>query len=193
MGQVSSGISNSGSYAIKAGFQHMQGVSIAVSSPADTVLAPDIPGISGGTADGNVAWNVETDSYSGFDMKINSSTTPAMKLPPDGTYYFDDYSTTPTYNWSIGANSAKFGYTVVPATPADAVLAFKDDSIICGAGSSVGSCWSGLTSSTVAIVHRQSRTSSSGESELVNFKAQSNKLLKDGSYVASITVTVSSN
>jgi len=194
MGQVSSGVSNSTLYKIKAGFQQMQEVSLSVSAPDDTSLTPDIPGVSGGTADAGVDWSVQTDGSSGFDMKINASTSPAMKLPPDGAYYFDDYSTTPTYNWDIGSNAAKFGFAVVPATSADAVLAFKDNGGACGAGENIGNCWAGLNGTTpTAIIHRTSRTSPAGENETINFKAQSNKLLKEGDYASSITVTVVSN
>lgn len=194
MGQVSSGVSDSALYKIKAGFQQMQEVYLSISSPEDIVLAPNIPGISGGTASADAYWLVKTDSSAGFDMKINASTVPAMKLPPDGTYYFDDYSTTPTYNWDIGLNSAKFGFTVTPATAEDVVSTFKDDGESCGAGSNVGSCWSGFDGTNqVAIVHRQSRTDINGENELITFKAQSNKFLKSGDYTSSITITVSSN
>lgn len=194
MGQVSSGISDSSLYKIKAGFQHMQDVSLSVSSPGDTTLTPNIPGISGGTANADTHWTVQTDGSAGFDMKLNASTIPAMKLPPDGTYYFDDYPTTPTYNWDIGLNAAKLGFTVVPATANDIVLALADNDSICGAGSNVGNCWSGFNGTTpIPIIHRTIRTDVTGENELVAFQAQSNKFLKSGSYSASITVTVSSN
>jgi hypothetical protein len=137
---------------------------------------------------------VQADSSAGFDMKINASTLPAMKLPPDGVYYFDDYSTTPSYNWDIGSNAAKFGFSVTPATPEDAVSALKDNGSSCGLGSNVGNCWIGLNGTTqTAIIHRQSRTSIEGEDELITFKAQSNKFLKSGDYTGSITITVSSN
>jgi len=194
MGQVSSGLSNSDLYKIKAGFQQMQEVSLSISSPDDTALTPNIPGISGGTANADVHWKAQTDGSAGFDMKINASTTPAMKLPPDGTYYIDDYSTTPTYNWNIGSNAAKFGFTVVPATSGDASTALKDNGVNCNDGSNVGNCWVGFNGTNqISIVHRTSRTSPTGENELVTFQAQSNKFLASGDYSSSVTVTLSSN
>ena len=193
MGQVSSGVSNSSQYAIKAGFQQMQEVSLSVSSPGDTALTPDIPGISGGTADASTHWTVQTDNSAGFDMKISASTNPAMKLPSDPTYLaFDDYSATPTYNWNIGSNAAKFGFAVVPATSNDAPN-FEDNGSICGAGGNIGNCWSGLTTSPVAVIHRTVRTDATGQNEQINFKAQSNKFVESGTYSSLVTITVSSN
>ena len=193
MGQVSSGVSDSSLYKMKAGFQQMQEVSLSVSSPGDTALTPDIPGISGGTANADTHWTVQTDNSAGFDMKINASTNPALKLPPDGVYYFNDYSTPPTYNWNIGSNAAKFGFSVVPADANDIVTAFADNNNNCGAGSNVGNCWSGLSTTPVAIIHRTDRTDPTGQNELITFRAQSNKFLKSGDYSSSVTITVSSN
>ncbi|MCX6722646.1 MAG: hypothetical protein NT094_01085 [Candidatus Staskawiczbacteria bacterium] len=193
MGQVSSGVSNSNSYKIKAGFQQMQEVSLSVTSPGNINLG-NIPGISGGTVSNNSYWKVQTDSSSGFDMKINASTIPAMKLPPDGTYYFDDYFTTPTHNWNIGSNAAKFGFAVTPATVDDSASTLKDNGSACGLGSNVGNCWSGFNGTNpIVIIHRQNRTDANGENELITFKAQSNKFMNVGNYVSSITITVSSN
>ena len=192
MGQVSSGASSSALYKIKAGFQEMQQISLKVTAPSDTLLSPDIPGVSGGIANADTHWTIQTDNTAGFDMKISSSTAPAMKLATDSTYYFDNYAATPTYGWNIGSNSAKFGFTVVPATVNDAA-AFKDNGSACGLGGNVGNCWSGLATTPAAIIHRTTRTDANGENELVSFRAESNKLLESGDYAASIVVTISSN
>jgi hypothetical protein len=190
MGQVSSGVSDSALYKMKAGFQQMQEVSLSVSAPSNTPLVPNIPGITGGTANADTHWTVQTDGSAGFDMKISASTVPAMRL--DGSYYFDDYPTSPTYNWGIGANAAKFGFAVLPATTGDAT-AFEDNGATCGAGGNVGHCWSGLSTTPTTIIHRTSRTSPTGENELITFQAQSNKFLKSGEYSSLVTITVSSN
>jgi hypothetical protein len=193
MGEVSSGVSNSTLYKIKAGFQEMQEVSLSVTPPDDTALTPNIPGISGGTADASTHWIVQTDGSSGFDMKISTSTLPALKLPPDGTYYFTDYSNLAVPFWDIGSDAAKFGFNVVAATAGDAP-AFQDNGSVCGSGTNVGNCWSGLNGTTpVAVIHRMSRTDETGENETISFKAQSNKFLESGDYSALVTVTVASN
>ena len=194
MGQVSSGASNSALYKIKAGFQEMQDVSLSVTAPADTALSPDIPGVSGGTANADTHWIVQTDNNAGFDMKINSSTNPAMKLVSDPlAVSFDDYAVTPAV-WNVGAGLAKFGFTVAPADANDAVTAFKDDGNgNCGTGVNTGHCWSGLATTKTPIIHRVSRTDANGQNELISFRAQSNKLLQAGNYSAQITITVVAN
>ncbi len=191
MGEVSSGGSNSALYKLKAGFQEMQETSLSVTSPGDQALSPDIPGISGGTATANTNWTVNADNSAGFDMKMAASTNPALKL--DGSYYFDNYSSTPTKGWTVSPNTADFGFAVVPAEAGEA-LAFQDNGSSCGAGTNTGNCWAGFDGTNqTTIVHRTTRTDPAGEVDGINFKAESKGFLKDGSYVASITVTVVSN
>ncbi len=198
MGEVSTGRSDSSTYKLKAGYLEMLETYIAVSAPADADLTPAIPGITGGTADASIAWNVIADSPAGFDMSIKASATPAMKLPPEGTYYFDDYSTTPSYSWAVSSNEAKFGFTIEPATAADTATAFLDNgSNACGTGSANNSdtCWSGFNGTTeIPLISRTSRTDLDGESETVKFKAQSNaKFMQEGNYNAIVTVLVATN
>ena len=52
LGEVSTGRIEGTSYKLRAGFQEMQEDYLTVSAPGDIGLVPDIPGISGGTADG---------------------------------------------------------------------------------------------------------------------------------------------
>jgi hypothetical protein len=198
MGEVSTGLSDSTSYKLKAGYQEMLESYLSVSIPDDVSLAPPIPGITGGTASANVVWRVIADNSAGFDMDIKVSTAPAMKLPPDGTSYFDDYSTTPSYAWSVASDNAKFGFTVEPATAEDTVLAFLDNnSDTCGTGSTnnTDTCWSGFNGTTnISAIHRTTRTGVSGENETVKFQAQSNgKFMAEGDYKATVTVLVASN
>lgn len=203
MGEVSTGRSDSTSYEMRAGYQEMLEVYISVSAPGDLDLAPSIPGISGGTADGNLTWTVKADGSAGFAMQLKAATTPAMKLPADATYYFDDYSPgapgVPDYTWSVTAGNSGFGFTVEPETAGDTVRAFLDNgSNACNqaAGSQTADkCWLNFNGTTyVSAINRSSRTSTDGEDEVVKFKAQSNgKFLKEGEYIATITTLVTSN
>jgi len=202
MGEIASGPSLSNSYGLKAGYQQMQEVYLSVSSPADVVLTPAITGITGGVASGSATWLIKTDSPSGFDIKIKASTDPAMKQ--DGTYFFDDYmpasAGSPDYDWaSPSASSAEFGFTIEPETAADTASLFTDNGLdTCGVGGNTNTsdkCWFDFNgASDIGIVHRTSRTDSSGESEVVKFMADSNgKFLKEGYYDATIIITVVPN
>lgn len=199
LGEVSTGVSDSISYRMRAGYQEMLEAYLTVSSPADIDLLPPIPGISGGTANASASWNVICDSPSGFNMQIAASTTPAMILGGnDPTHYFANYSSTPTYAWSVASGNSLFGYTVEPATTADTAQTFLDNgSDACGTGELNGSdtCWAGFNGTTAAsVINKTSRTSIAGEPEKIKVRAQSNNnFLLAGTYQSSITVTVLQN
>ena len=199
-GEVSTGDVSSSSYKLKTGYQGMQEIYISVSSPADAVMSPDIPGITGGTSNADITWNVVADDAAGFNMKIHASTTPALKL--DAGYYFSDYTTdssgVPDYNWSVDSGNAEFGLSVEAATDADAVQNFKDNgSSACntGANQTTDKCWLNFSgTSDISTINRTTRTGLTGEDEKIKFRAESGaKFLKSGNYSASITVTVASN
>ncbi|TSC54205.1 MAG: hypothetical protein LiPW30_736 [Parcubacteria group bacterium LiPW_30] len=199
MGELSTGLSDSASYKLKAGYQEMQEAFLTVSAPADASMTPSIPGITGGAANATILWNVIADGPAGFAMVINASTDIAMKL--DASYYFDDYSPalagTPDYSWGVDAGVAEFGFTVESATTADTVANFKDNGSACNTGAlnTADKCWLDFNGATnINVINRSSRTGVDGENENIKFQAQSAaKFLKEGSYVATITTTVSSN
>jgi len=197
LGEVSSGLSDSVSYKMKAGWQEMQEVYISVSSPGNVFMKPDIPGMTGGTAATSTYWYVITDSAAGFNMKINASTNPAMRLSGDPTHYFSNYSATPTYEWDVASGNAQFGFTVDAGTDDDIVDTFLDTGSACGSGTfHTEKCWIGFIGTDLAtIINRSSRTNNSpGEEEIIKFQAEAdNNYLENGSYEASVTVTVTSN
>jgi hypothetical protein len=178
-----------------------QGVTseVSISAPADVTMSPTIAGISGGTGDGSATWTVKCTDTSGFNMKIKASTSPALQT---GSYNFADYTEasagTPDFTWGINAADSEFGFTVEPATAADTVQAFKDNGSVCGgagAANASDKCWDGLATTDIDIINRSSITSSSGEAEVVKFKAQSgaSHFQAEGTYTATITVTAVTN
>jgi len=183
----------------------MQQTYLTVSSPGNISLPSNINGISGGVATGSASWNVITDNLAGFNMSINASTAHAMVASGDATYYFDNYPTTTaypstsTYTWSVPAGQAKFGFTVAPHTGADLVQAFLDNSSnACNYAAGAyhfEKCWVGFNGITATtIISRTNRTDNTGESETVEFKADSeHRLLKSATYYATITTTVFAN
>jgi hypothetical protein len=200
IGELSTGRIASAGYKIGEGYLSQQNFTISVSSPLDTTMSPDIPGMTGGTADASIIWNVMTDADSGFNMKIKSSASPAMQL--GSGYYFDDYvpqsTGVPDYGWSVASNNAEFGFTVEPATDADASQLFRDNnSNTCNTGSyqTSNKCWLNFNGTTnINVINRTVRTSAAGEDETIKFRAQSNgKFLKSGQYTSQVTVTVSAN
>jgi len=175
---------------------------ITITSPADVTMSAAIPGITGNPGSprtGSTTWTVKTNNTTGFTLALKSSTTPSMRL--DATWTFSDYSPatagTPDYNWtSPAASAAEFGYSVEPATAADATAKFKDNGSACNTGTNVtaNKCWYNMSITDEAVVNRSTETSSTGEAEVVRFQTESNaKYLKEGNYTATITATATEN
>ncbi|MBU4204688.1 hypothetical protein KKH26_00700 [Patescibacteria group bacterium] len=170
---------------------------VTISAPTNATFSASIPGVSGNPGapvTASLTWTVKTNNDTGFNLKIHASQTNA--LYKDATYFFTDHTSTPSYGWTApGAGVASFGFTIAAATAADTVAAFLDGGVSCGAGANTGGCWSGFVTTTdISIINRTTETTSAGEAEVVNFKAESNgKLLEDGSYVATITATATLN
>ena len=194
MGEVTAGPATSTSFALRAGYQEMQQTYITITPPGDLNMRPDILGITGGTASAPASFSVKTDNEAGFNMSLAASTPIAMMASGDATYYFDNYSSTPTYGWAVATGNAQFGFSV-PAQ--DAITKFRDNgSNACNAAEgSTGNCFAGFpATSSMTVVNYNLRTDSGGRSENIFFQAQSKqKVLESGTYKSSITVTVAAN
>jgi len=170
---------------------------ITISSPSDTNFSASIPGVTGNPGSpvtASLTWTVKTNNDTGFNLKLKASQ--ANALFKDGSYYFSDYTLTPSFNWTNpGSGAAEIVFSLDAATAADEVAAFKDTGSACGSGSNDGHCWSGFNATTdITVVNRSTETTSSGEAEVINFKADSNaKLLEDGNYTATVTATAAVN
>ena len=175
---------------------------ISITSPSDATMSATIPGMTGNPGSpvtASLTWTVKTVNATGFAMVIKSSTTPSLKL--DATYDFNDYTPaaagTPDYIWSSpAASTAEFGYSVEPETAADTVQLFLSAASTCNLGSTnaADTCWFNVTTGDQPIINRTTNTDSTGEDEVVKFWAESNaEFLKEGSYVATITVTATMN
>jgi hypothetical protein len=170
---------------------------ITISAPANVTMSPTIAGMTGGTGNGTATWTVVTNNATGFNLALKASTSPALQT---GSYTFANYTragTVPDYNWSVAAADSEFGFTIEPATVADTVTAFLDSGAACGTGAlnTASQCWDALLTTDTAAVNRTSITSSSGEAELVRFRAQSgaSHFQAEGSYTATITATALTN
>lgn len=168
---------------------------ITISSPADVTMAPSIAGITGGTSTGSATWNVKTNNGTGFNMALKASTDPALAGPAGS---FADYSEavadTPDYTWSIANTDSEFGYTVEPATAADATAMFRDNGTdTCGSGANqtADACWMKFKTTDVIGINRTTLTASAGENEVVKFQAQAgtSRFQPQGTYTATITAT----
>jgi hypothetical protein len=192
VGEVATGESESGTYRLKAGYQQMQEVYIALSGGADVVMSPSISGITGGTSNGSTSVNVLTDSPSGYQLDIKSLTDPAMQKGVDS---IDDYVPAggdPDYTFTVTATDSYFGYS---PEGTDIVQRFLNDTVSsCNepSGSSTAQvCWDGLATTDVTIASGLSANQPSGATTTVHFRVGIGGSVgqEAGTYTATTTIT----
>lgn len=188
-GEVGTGVGSSTSYSLRAGYQQMREVYIAISGAANVSLSPSIPGVTGGTANGSTTVTVTTDSPSGYSLSIAASQSPAMQKAGDS---IADYvpAGNPDFTFSTGAADAHLGYT---PEGADVVQRFKDDGGSCNVGSlQTGSaCWDGLSTSQEIISSSATANHPLGATTSVRFRVGvgGSVVQAPGLYTATTTLT----
>jgi len=192
-GEIATGPSDSGSYRLRAGYQQMSEVYLAMTAPSNVTLTPALPGVTGGTANGNTAVTVTTDSAAGYQLTIRASSSPALSRNGGGDA-FDDYTPSggvPDYMFSVGTGEAFFGFT---PEGSDIAARFRNNGLqTCGTGSSddTDACWDGLSTSDVVVAERGSGNHPNGTQTTLKFRAgagaNANKL--SGTYTATTTLT----
>lgn len=189
VGEIATGPSNSTSYALRAGYQQMQEVFISLASTGDVVMAPALPGITGGTSNGSTTFTVITDSPSGYQLTIEAENSPAMQ---SGANTIADYDAgaEPDFSFIIGGTDAHLGYS---PDGVDVVSTFLDDGGTCAIGSLNTSlaCWDGLDTAATAIAEGSSSNHPTGATTTVNFRVGigSSAEVVSGVYTATSTVT----
>jgi hypothetical protein len=189
-GEVATGIGTSTHYALGAGYQQMQSVYIAMTVPSDVTLAPNLPGITGGTSNGSTSVRVTTDDAAGYSLSIKAQNSPAMQK--SGTVTIADYvqGANPTFSYTVTTGQASFGYS--PSGP-NIVQAFKDNGSLCNVGSSdtALACWAGLTTSPTIISQTTGSNHPNGASTTINFRVGigSGASVESGLYTATTTLT----
>ena len=190
VGEIATGISSSTNYVMKAGYQQMRDVVLAVVPPSNVTM-PAIGGVTGGTADGSTNFKVTTDDAAGYTATIQASTSPALQSVTSNLSDYVPSSGNPDYAFTYAATSSVFGFT---AEGTDIVQRFKDDGSHCnaGAGDTAYACWDGLSTSPKTIVTRTSANQPSGTITTLRFRAASGSshVQPDGQYIATTTVTV---
>lgn len=188
-GEAGTGAASSSNYALKAGYQQMQEVYIAISGAANVALSPSIPGVTGGTSNGSTTVTVTTDSRSGYRLSIAASQSPAMQKSGDS---IADYTPAgdPDFAFTTGAADAHFGYT---PEGADIVQRFKDNGSTCNVGSQESelACWDGLSTTDVIIASNTNANHPLGATTTVNFRVGvgGSVIQAPGIYTATTTLT----
>jgi hypothetical protein len=196
IGEVGTGNASSTLYRVKAGYRQMEvDYSISISGGGATVLAPNIGGVTGGTATATTSFTVITSNPGGYVLSVKADTNPALK---SGSYSFTDYTSastsTPDYEWLISSSDSEFGFS---PEGTDIVQKFKDDGGSCNTGESDNpdKCWYGLNTSNESISNSGSANNPSGTQTTIKLKAESGSshIQEVGVYTATITATAITN
>ncbi len=193
LGEISTGESKSASYILKAGYQQMDQSTISITVAESVILTPELLAITGGIANGSTSITVTTDNAAGYTLEFNAAANPALQ---SGSAEFPDYTEvgvpTPDYDWSIGAASSEFGFTVW-GQDANQLYKYAGNSCNQAAGTSDGSqCWNGFEGSTMlSVADSNIANSPAGTVTGVAYRAQikSNGFQTPGNYSAIITAT----
>lgn len=195
VGEVGSGMSTSTSFALNAGYQQLEYISLTV--PSSTLLSPSITGLSGGTATGLSDINVATNNATGYSLEISASTSPAMKLLA-GSGSFSDYApagSDPDFTWSMPNTSSAFGFS--PEGP-DVIARYLDNGSACnqtGGTDTAGACWDGFSTSPKIVSQSASANEPNGTTTTVRMQAESGSHHSQapGHYRAEVVVTAYMN
>ncbi|PIP58369.1 MAG: hypothetical protein COX02_00740 [Candidatus Vogelbacteria bacterium CG22_combo_CG10-13_8_21_14_all_37_9] len=191
-GESGTGTSSSATYNLHAGYQAMNSdVSLTVSAPGNVTLSPAVDAKIGGSATGQAIWSVMTDDSAGYTITLAADTSPALKSSTDS---FADYSSSPSFTWSVTSANANFGYSVLST---DAASAFLNNGSACNIGSTntADRCWRGLSTSAVTVVSRSTANNPSGITSTVKFQAEagSGREVTAGTYSATVNAIVTAN
>lgn len=189
-GEVATGESSSGSYSLKAGYQQMQEVYLAISAAADVLMSPSLGGVTGGTAYGTTTATVTTDGSAGYELSIRAAEEPALQSGSDTIADYVPVGATPDFTFTTDAADAHFAYS---PEGDDTVARFLDNGAACNTGSSNGSgtCWDGLATTSAAIASSGSANHPSGTATAILFRVGiGNAALQPaGTYIATTTLT----
>lgn len=189
VGEIATGPSDSSSYQLRAGYQQMQEIYLALVPGENVTLTPNLPGISGGTSNGSTSVRVITDNVAGYRLLIAAEGDPAMQSAFD---QIEDYDAgaEPDFSFTTGPSEALFGFT--PEGP-DITAEFRDNGGVCGTGSgdTTEACWAGLATTTTVIAEKNGANQPAGASTTIRFRVGigSNASVIAGVYTATTTVT----
>ncbi len=194
LGEIASGESASTTvnYKLKAGYQQMHEVYLALSAPSNVTMSPVIDQELGGISSGVATWNIITDSPAGYTFSIKASTDPAL-ASADGS--FDNYTPggVADYEWSVVDTKAEFGMS---PEGDDIAPAFQDNGSTCGVGSldTALKCWAPIKTTDTVIAVSGDGTHPTGVETSIRLQAElgSNKPVASqpsGTYQAQVTVT----
>jgi len=190
IGEVGTGFSTSTTFGVGAGYQQMQEVYLSLSGAANVSMSPEIPGVTGGIANGSTTVTVTTDSPSGYMLTIESGESPAMRRGGDSIADYVPVGA-PDFDFITGPADSHFGYS---PEGIHIVNRFRDDgNDTCNTGStdSARSCWDGLSTTPEPIASSAFANHPQGATTTIYFRVGVGGAVVQppGVYTATTTIT----
>lgn len=190
IGEVGSDVSSSTNYELKAGYQQMQEVYIAMSSVTSVNLSPSLGGLSGGMATGSSPVVITTDDPAGYQLLYSAQNSPAMQ---SGVNNISDYlpaGVVPDFLFVATPGKAYFSFS---PEGSDISSRYKDNGSICGNGGNdtPDRCWDGLSTSTKIISQGSVANHPLGTVTNIKFRLNigTGAIVPEGLYTATTTLT----
>lgn len=188
IGEIATGESASDSFAVRAGFQQMQGSYISLTGVAAVELAPSLGGVSGGTSTASTTLTVVTDNVAGYSLTFVSESAPTLQ---SGAHSIADYEpiAAADLTFNFGSSDAVFG---ISPTGVDVLPKFLDDGLVCGAGTSKAhTCWVGASTTVQELARSTNSNQPNGATTTIFYQVGIGGGVNQppGSYVGTTTIT----
>lgn len=189
-GEVGSGTGTSTNYQLRAGYQQMQEIYLALTPPADVTMSPNLGGLTGGTSNGSTTLTVTTDNPAGYRLTYQAANSPAMQSLLSSIADYDE-GVDADFSFAVVSNEARFGFS--PAGT-DITTAFKDNGALCGGAGTLDTpltCWAGLSTTPIDIAQASGSNHPNGATTTLHFRVGvgSGAGILSGLYTATTTVT----
>ena len=196
-GEIATGDSESANYKIKAGYQQMNVVYLAMTAVTDVILGPSLGGITGGTSDNSGAdpptgTTVTTDGAAGYELYFKASSSPAMQGNTQGDTIanYTPAGADPDFTFSVPSTAAEFGFS---PEGGDVAAEYLDNGSACntGSGETADKCWNAVTTTNELIARRTSGNHPNGTATALKFRLTigSSSFKIEDTYTATTTLT----
>lgn len=194
VGEIATGLGESSSYKLQAGYQQMHLVYLSMTAASNVAMSPTIDLSTGGTSNGSTNTTATTDSAAGYELYVKASSSPAMQgNTSSGTISnYTPNGSGPDFTFSVASTAAEFGFT---PEGNDITSEYKDDGVsLCntGATSTADTCWNPVTTTNELISQRTSGNHPNGTQTTLKFKltvGSASTIVAD-TYTATTTLTV---
>jgi hypothetical protein len=189
LGEVGTGRLASTNYQLRAGYQQMQEIYLAMSNPSDVTLSPALSGLTGGTSNGSTTVTVTTDNPAGYRLTLEAENDPAMQSITDVIANYNQGGVA-DFNFTTSAGASHFGFS---PSSIDVATQFRDNGSTCGVGllDTAGACWSGASTTPVVVTEGTSANHPAGATTTLYFRVGigSGAGVVSGVYTATTTLT----